>query len=367
MEATTPKTPAIVDIEALLSPIPGDNPSGVSLRYSDVYDAIQEARRSEDELSQGEWVRKTKTADWPRVIALTTEALSTQTKDLQIAVWLMEALLKRHGFAGLRDGLHVLRGIHEHFWESCYPAIEDGDLDPRIGPLEWLNAKVPATIRSVTITGRLGGENYSWLKWEESKATDNLGRKSVEAMEAARQDGKLSGEEFDKAVAMSSLEFYQSIFTNLGQAQAECVQLDKIVDERFGPQAPSLADLMKAIEDTFALVESILQKKRPREERVMNTDARPDVLGGSQPRPIAPPVEFGSIEPVDRPDALRRLAGVAEFFRRTEPHSPVSYLVQRAILWGEMPLESWLQEVINNEDVLGRVRETLGLKQPKME
>ena len=189
----------------------------------------------------------------------------------------------------------------------------------------------------------------------------------MEAMEAARQDGKLSGEEFDKAVAMSSLEFYQSIFTNLGQAQAECVQLDKIVDERFGPQAPSLGDLIKAIEDIFGLVESILQKKQPREEGPMNSNARPSVLVGSQPRPTAPPVEFGSIEPVDRPDALRRLAGVADFFRRTEPHSPVSYLVQRAILWGEMPLESWLQEVINNEDVLGRVRETLGLKQPKME
>jgi len=356
-----------VDIEVLLNPIPGNNPSGVSLRYTGVYDAIQEARRCEDELSQGEWVRKTKSADWPRVIALASEALSRQSKDLQIAVWLAEALLKRHGFAGLRDGLHVLRGIHERFWQSCFPAIENGDLDPRIGPLEWLNTKVPATVQSVTITGRSGGENYSWLKWEESKATDNLGRKNVEAMEAARKDGKISGEEFDKAVAMSSLEFYQSIFTNLGQAQAECVQLDKIVDERFGPQAPSLADLMKAIEDTFGLVESILQKKRPGEERPMKSDVRPDVLATSQPRPITQVVEFSSIEPVDRPDALRRLAGVAEFFRRTEPHSPVSYLVQRAILWGEMPLESWLEEVINNEDVLGRVRETLGLKQPKME
>jgi type VI secretion system protein ImpA len=87
----------------------------------------------------------------------------------------------------------------------------------------------------------------------------------------------------------------------------------------------------------------------------------------TQPRRDARAVEYSSLEPVDRPDALRRLAGVAEFFRRTEPHSPVSYLVQRAILWGEMPLESWLQDVINNEDVLGRVRETLGLKQVKPE
>ena len=58
MEALTPKTPVTVDIEALLTPISGDNPSGVSLRYTEVYDAIQEARRSDDELSQGEWVHR---------------------------------------------------------------------------------------------------------------------------------------------------------------------------------------------------------------------------------------------------------------------------------------------------------------------
>ncbi len=61
-----------------------------------------------------------------------------------------------------------------------------------------------------------------------------------------------------------------------------------------------------------------------------------------------------------RQDALKRLSDVAEFFRKTEPHSPVSYLVQRAVKWGNMPLDNWLQEVIKDETVLGNLRETLG-------
>jgi type VI secretion system protein ImpA len=69
-----------------------------------------------------------------------------------------------------------------------------------------------------------------------------------------------------------------------------------------------------------------------------------------------------TLEPQNRADALRRLEALAVYFRRTEPHSPVSYLVQRAVRWGEMPLEAWLQDVINDEGVLSRVRETLGLK-----
>ena len=59
-----------------------------------------------------------------------------------------------------------------------------------------------------------------------------------------------------------------------------------------------------------------------------------------------------TLELQSRADALRQLAAVADYFRRTEPHSPVSYLVQRAVRWGEMPLEAWLQNVIHDESVL---------------
>jgi hypothetical protein len=57
---------------------------------------------------------------------------------------------------------------------------------------------------------------------------------------------------------------------------------------------------------------------------------------------------------------LQRLAEVAGYFQRAEPHSPVSYLVQRAVKWGNMPLESWLTDVIKDETVLSHLRQTLG-------
>ncbi len=63
----------------------------------------------------------------------------------------------------------------------------------------------------------------------------------------------------------------------------------------------------------------------------------------------------------NRQDALKRLSEVAEYFRKSEPHSPVSYLVNRAVKWGEMPLESWLQDVIKDEAVIFQLRETLGI------
>src|SRR5436309_14785834 len=122
-------SPEILDFEALLKPIAGDKPAGESLRYQGVYDSIQEARRAEEDLPMGEWQRDVKAADWRTAINLSTEVTANKSKDLQIGVWLLEALVKRHGFAGLRDGLRLLRELQETFWEGLYPEIEEGDLE----------------------------------------------------------------------------------------------------------------------------------------------------------------------------------------------------------------------------------------------
>jgi type VI secretion system protein ImpA len=69
-----------------------------------------------------------------------------------------------------------------------------------------------------------------------------------------------------------------------------------------------------------------------------------------------------SLELRDRADALRRLAAIADFFHHSEPHSPVAYLIERAVRWGQMPLEQWLNDVISDQGVLSHIRETLGIK-----
>jgi type VI secretion system protein ImpA len=42
---------------------------------------------------------------------------------------------------------------------------------------------------------------------------------------------------------------------------------------------------------------------------------------------------------------------VAEFFRRTEPHSPVSYALEQAVRWGRMPLPELIRELVTDESV----------------
>lgn len=362
----------VLDLEALLAPIPGDNPAGESLRYAGPYDAIQEARRADDDLEQGEWRREIKAADWHTVIELATDALATRSKDVQIAAWLTEALVKQHGFAGLRESLTLLRELQERFWDGLYPEAEDGDLEFRAAPFEWLNEKLPAAIKLIPVTQSMSSADYTFLHWEESRAVDNLGRQNPDAMAVALAEGKLSGEQFDKAVAATSRAFYETLFEELSQSREAYAQLDQTLDEKFGREAPSLLAIKRTIEDCWELVESLVKKKRPAgSATVPARDGRPSADGQAtrgQPRSdrraseAAFDAEALPLEPLDRADALRRLDAVAAYFRRTEPHSPVAYLVQRAVRWGEMPLAEWLREVINSDDVLGHVRETLGLK-----
>ena len=354
-------SPPTVDIDALLLPIPGASPAGESLRYAGTYDAIREARRAEDMLAQGDWKRDVKTADWPAVVSLAVEALTTKSKDLQIGVWLTEALVKLHGFAGLRDGFRVLRALHEQYWGPLHPLIEEDDPEPRLGPLDWLNEKLPPIAKAVAVTRSRDGVTYSWLQWEESRLVESLSRQSAEARAEALAEGKLSGEQFDKAVASTPRAFYESLFVDLTEAWEEFLGLERVVDEKFGRQAPSLLDLKKSLEDCQSLVEGITKKKRQLEpDPVVASSLR---SAGRQAVAQAPDRgdEPITLVPQDREDALLRLKAVAVFFRQTEPHSPVSYLVQRAAHWGEMPLEEWLREVINDDGVLARVRETLGI------
>jgi len=185
----------------LLNPISPDRPAGENLWYSPAYDKIKEARREEDEGPQGEWRHERKVADWPLTIKLIGEALATKTKDLQLAAWLAEAMLRRESVAGLRETLDLIRGLIENFWDGLFPEIEDGDADFRASPLRWLgerNDKLAAAVKSAPLTK--GG--FGWIQFRESRAVGSEAAADTYDKQRARQEaldeGKISEEVFDK-------------------------------------------------------------------------------------------------------------------------------------------------------------------------
>ena len=103
-------SPPILDFDTLIAPIPGDDPAGSSVPFA-VTQQLEEMRKEidPDSFSKDDPTRpEAKKADWKGTIELTQETLRNTSKDLLIAARLTEALVKMHGFAGLRDGLRLL-------------------------------------------------------------------------------------------------------------------------------------------------------------------------------------------------------------------------------------------------------------------
>jgi type VI secretion system protein ImpA len=375
VEAPTPpaapvSAPQIVDLEALLAPIPGENPAGENLQYSPVYDEIREARRAEDTLSQGDWQREAKIPDWRQVLELSSGALATKTKDLQVGAWLVEALVELYGFVGLRDGLKLIRGLHEQFWDTLYPEIDEGDMDGRANAVSLMDARVELPLKRVSLTKSGAGADYSYIQWEESAKFDIPD--NVEALESEAQtralelraqaeaEGKTTGEAWRRAKNATRRAFYEATFTLLNECWDEFKTLDQVMDEKFGRQTPGLGTTKKTLEAVRGLVEKVVKEKR-----ILEPDLVEGGDAGAEAGEDGAAGTGGGTGPLrGRAEALRQLAEVAQYFQRTEPHSPVAYLVQRAIKWGQMPLELWLEDVIKDNAVLGHLRETLGLDTP---
>jgi type VI secretion system protein ImpA len=56
-----------------------------------------------------------------------------------------------------------------------------------------------------------------------------------------------------------------------------------------------------------------------------------------------------------RDEVYRMLDAAARFLERTEPHSPVSLLIRRAIVWGRMPLPALLGEMMRDQALTYRL------------
>jgi len=323
-----------VDLEKLLQPITGDNPSGQDLRYEPVYDEIKEARREEEDNPQGDWATERKVADWQEVIKLTTECLTTQSKDLQLAAWLTEALLRKEGFGGLRSGLELLKGLLENFWDTLYPEAEDGDLELRSAPLSWLGLKTDMAVKRVPLVR--GG--YDYLRHEESLKlgfeADATDRSKMEARLKAIEEGKLTGEEWEKAFTETPKANLKQTVADINACIALVNEIDKIGD-KFEDAAPSYTSLKKALEEVQRTANTLLKNK-------LAVDPDPveevPVAGEGGEGVGAAGAGDGTLaaEPVNREDAVGRVTGAARWLRQNEPHNPASYLMLRGLRWGEV-------------------------------
>ena len=329
----------------LLNPIPGDNPSGANLRYDPVTDKIKEARREDLDVPQGEWKTALKAADYPQVIKLGSDVLAKRSKDLQIAVWLVDAHVRKEGFALLAPALQFLRDLLEQFWDSLYPPIDDdGDMEVRAAPLVWLGAKLGEPLGFLPIvSGKL-----SWLKYQESRVVGYESDADTHDKQSAREtrinEGKITAEQFDEAAEETSVSTLRETYKQLNDALAALESLAEYCDSQFGDFSPSFIKTREAIEEIAQTVRIILGRKpggleddSPGESTdtdfaaAESTDTDWDA-SSSDSSSSGSGATFG--EPADLDDVGRQLASLCRFLRARDPEDPTPYLMMRSFAWG---------------------------------
>lgn len=354
-----------IDLEKLLSPISVERPVGESLRYEGTYDRIQEVRREDDpSLPQGIWKTSLKKADWEAVRDLCLEALETRTKDLHIAVWLLEAWMHLHGLAGVREGVKLLSWLCESFWDDLYPQLDEDDADYRCGPLIWMNEKLSVKLKTIPMTQPHTRDvpAYTWVDWESACRLENLARKDNSLLQAAEAEGKVTQARFGGSVMLSPKSFYVALARDLRDIVDAMKTFEALLEEKLGKRAPSLAQFKEVLTSMQHLVDDILLERAEEtvEEDTAAADEAQDLLGVPHEQEIGLLPGTGSIR--SRAEAYRRLLEAAEYLLKTEPHSPTPYLVKRAVAWGSMSLTQLLEELVSDERDLQAILILLGIR-----
>lgn len=312
----------MADLTALMQEISPDNPCGDYLEYDPAYLELGKLilGKPEDPIS-GE---KAQPPSW-RDVQKQALNLLAQSKDLQVVIYLIRALINLEGISGFRDGLMLLQGLLETYWEPIHPVLDpDDDLDP--------------TAR-VNILEELG--NFDSVLWPltvaplvESKAA---GRFSLRDYQIA-----IDKVEVPEGTTKPDLSIIKAAFLSLSpdelaanyQALNDCMSciqgVESVVASKVGIEnAPDLSALTALLKELRYAFEKCAEGRlvgdvpAPEEQHERVEDA--GIVTSAELRPQS---GFSSIR--SRQDVLKVLDLICQYYAEYEPSSPVPVLLRRA-------------------------------------
>jgi type VI secretion system protein ImpA len=343
-------------LDPLVAPILGEDPRGTDLWRLEIKDKLDEARKEVVSYEKGAGLltrpRVETPGKWEMIIREGQEYLREKSKDLNIAARLVEAFLKHRDpnrsyqpFLGLAEGLTLVRRLVEEGWDRIYPSIDDGDLEVRATPFNWLDDKermnsVPLIVRSTPLVG-----DFWWIDFNPSAMLD--GRPPDKAAEDRRKSAAL-------AAGSAGVKHWKPIAEHLTRAETEIVLIEDVLLARMGDElAPTLRNLRNAINDCLSLAQAHLPEAPAAPEK---SEAAGE--GDASPTAAAP----SPTAAVTRADIYERLSDAAARLQKIEPHSPIPYLIQRAVELGQMPFPQLMKALISDAKVLEELNRGLGIK-----
>jgi type VI secretion system protein ImpA len=321
---------SVIDVSALLLPVSEETPCGEDLEYSGLMDLDRAAQGSaEQELGsrgaddQGKrYLVAAREPNWAEVRDQALE-LTQRTRDLRVVLVLIRALVRTDGFRGLRDGLAVLRGTVEQFWDCVFPLIDPDDQDPTfrvntLASLDDLDTMLrplrEAPLVSSPAFGRFSLRDLAVARGEvtPSEGTEPPTQATIEA-----------------AFSSSDLEDLQERLTAIEESVEHVRAIDAVVTEKLGAgAAQGLEKLPQLLREARRVLGEQLARRGV--GGALAEEGSAAAGGGESPgaRTAGGAPLTGEVS--SREDVLRALDRVCEYYRRQEPSSPVPVLLERA-------------------------------------
>jgi len=358
-----------INLDTLLAPISEDNPCGEDLSFSNEFHEIKKARTHDDPLlDQGDWVLEPKQADWSFVADKSVQLLTEKTKDIRLLTWLTEAWANLYGFEGLITGLELSYKVLEQFWLKLHPEIEDDDLDQRLGLLQGFTTQLPNLIKNVPLINIQ--PFYSLAQYEKFLHIQNNRRKQADDSESVEASVEL--DQFNQALFNTSRSFQYQNYQQFQEILQNWNIIKQVLDSLMELEAPSFAAIDSQLEniqlnlkkiykaDSFGTNTNTTSSENTQTQTTAPIAAETNSIAVAQTQSFQPQPQSHL---QNREQAMRVLQDISDYFQTNEPHSPVSYMLQKTIKWSQMPLHEWLNQVIKNDNPLDSIQELLGVNQ----
>lgn len=306
-----------IDLKLYLDPISTDAPSGADLGYEPVFVEMEQVAGGKPERQVGDLVIPAQEPDW-RQVGIKAEEVLARSKDLRAAILLTRAQMHLNGFAGLSDGLSLIRGFIEQYWESVHPQLDPhDDNDPTIRINTLMNLcdpiEVLKVINEIPLVGSPVFGNFCLRDIQIAEGT------LIPSGEVTR---KFTLEQVDGAFRECPPERTHALLAQIRQAIVCVSAIEKELNQRLGiDQSPSLQKLFGALSQAEKEIVT-----RSGETLGPVDDAAADPASpGLQPVGSRAP---GAVR--NREDVIRTLEHLCLYYEQNEPSSPVPLLLKRA-------------------------------------
>jgi type VI secretion system protein ImpA len=373
-------SPPTLDLQQLLALIPGDCPAGVDARLGkrdpkDNLTALERVRGLRDAAKLAEDPNRVENqnrpqsfvaAEWDGVLSCGSSAIATESKDLRLVSPLIEALVRKHGIAGLRDAFRLTRGLAEEYWETLYPRPDEDDgVAVTVAPLDGLfDGPLSEALKRLPVTN--GRSQPSFVAWQYRRAPEFDAEQDAARRTQRAGAGFVGTATIHSSVADTPKQFYDDLLDDLAECQSELSQLSAILDAKCGSGA---APPTSALKESLAEVErNVTALAKPLGlERFKAPAAAAQKTGEEHPENGQAATEGAKPVGRTREGALAELLEIASYFEQHEPHSPIPFALRQVERWGRMSLPDLLTDLVGDGKVLEELFKKVGINKLKME